>query len=138
MKALQDLFDLQPYTNLARGINATVYAHPIGISMKDDMEHLKVDYEGDEATYEKVLALAGQILPAEDYATLDVSVGGKEFALSTMPVMHQGARHLELVVAARHRLSRQASADFNATVAIPSPTVKRRKPDCHEHDKDGV
>jgi hypothetical protein len=123
MKALVELFSREPYRGLAQGEYVTVYAHPEGISVKDNLVHRKSPYLGGDVSYEDVMTLVAEIMPPGDFATLDITVGGKEFALSTAAILHPTPQDKTsmFVVTERQRLTQAGSAAFVSTISIPAP-----------------
>lgn len=118
--ALKSLFSLPPYAWLLNGTHSTVYADHTGLFAKDDQEHKKEPYIG-PTTFNDVQKLMEQFMPAGDWATLDVEVNGGEFALSTIHIVNGSLPAVQLVVAARHRLTKDASAEFKPTIQLTLP-----------------
>lgn len=115
--ALKELFSIPPYTWLLEGTHSTVYADQSGISAKDDLEHKNVPVIG-PTTFDQVAKLMEQFMPPGEWSTLDVEVNGREYALSTIHISKRGVPGVQLVVAARHRLTKDASAGFKPSVSI--------------------
>lgn len=125
-EALEKLFSIDPYSRLITGTHCSVYARPgEGLSGKDDINHVMHLFSNGAATYDEVMKLAQVFMPVEDHGILDIEVNGKEFALTYRPFGYSDGEGrkigTEFSVVARHRLTKEASAEFSTSLHITVP-----------------
>jgi len=118
--ALKSLFSISPYSWLVAGTHSSVYANAIDISTKDDQNYTKERYLG-SVTPKDIEILMDDFMPTGNMPTLDVTVNGREFALSKLPIVLHGEDGWEFAVTARHRLTPSASLSFISTIALTLP-----------------
>lgn len=115
VSALQKLFTMPPFTLLLKGSHCTVYVEPVRVRVKDDIENHVQPFDADTHTQNQIRSLFDQVLVAGDL--LDVTVNGRDFAITRIPdVVVDGVRGSEFIVTARHRLHKEASSDFKASL----------------------
>lgn len=115
VNSLRTLFSMEPFTLLLAGSHCTVYVEPTGVRVKDDVNHLVDPVPMDPSIQDQMRTILAAILGKDD--ELDVAVNGREFAITRFPdVVQDGVRGAEYIVAARHRLHKDASEAFKAKV----------------------
>lgn len=115
---------MHPYSRLLTGNDCTVCAHPSeGLTSRDDVTNAWKKW--DETLYEEIMQIALRFMPAEPFGFLNINVNGRDFALSTTPIIYdqnfERKKGIDFIVLARHRLFRDESMKFNAIVTLTCP-----------------